>query len=360
MGGPPCRPPAASFVSLQILRDARHGRPTWHDVAVRVERPRRLAVLAGAVILLVAAGSVAAWSRREPGEADDPAESGPGGPGRAQRPHGRHRRGAHVLPGFAERRRRGAGQLGSRPSVGQEEMTLRQRIERTDGCSERFRCGRRSGTCVPPTTHWHVLGFMRYELRNADGVRLVRDRKTGFCLGDRYRVEQSLPGRAPSARYSDRCGRVRRAAADPGRNLGLGRRPPPPRARSSTSPASGGQVRDRIVNANRDSAKATTATTRPRSRSTSAGREDKVLRRGSTSSPAARWRPPVRNEPGSSGMEEASAPSRLADSGRGQQEEEHDVVSQQEARLSRTTLGLAVTAALFAAVPRRRTTRSPR
>ena len=33
---------------------------------------------------------------------------------------------------------------------------------------------------------WHLLRFERYELRHAGSRKvLVRDRKTGFCLGDR-------------------------------------------------------------------------------------------------------------------------------------------------------------------------------
>jgi len=35
-------------------------------------------------------------------------------------------------------------------------------------------------------THWHLLGFDRFELRSANGSVLVTDRKNGFCLGDRY------------------------------------------------------------------------------------------------------------------------------------------------------------------------------
>jgi hypothetical protein len=37
--------------------------------------------------------------------------------------------------------------------------------------------------------HWHSLQFERYELRRASDYRPVsRDRKTGFCVGNRYRV----------------------------------------------------------------------------------------------------------------------------------------------------------------------------
>ena len=35
-------------------------------------------------------------------------------------------------------------------------------------------------------THWHLLGFQRYELRTLGGEVVVRDRKSGFCLADHY------------------------------------------------------------------------------------------------------------------------------------------------------------------------------
>ena len=171
-------------------------------------------MLAGAVVLLVAAGSVAAWSlAANQGEADDllpnlaqavPDELSGRTGGTLEEP-------TFFLGFKSAAANLGDGPLvvlGSRRGIGQDEMTLRQRIERTDG-SQRTVPLRATLRYVRSSdhSHWHVLGFMRYELRNADGVRLVRDRKTGFCLGDRYRVEQSLPGRAPSARYSDRCGK---------------------------------------------------------------------------------------------------------------------------------------------------------
>ena len=61
-------------------------------------------------------------------------------------------------------------------------------------------------------SHWHYLGFMRYELRRpAGGRRLGRDRKTGFCLGDRY---MTPPARPPQARrgppaFETTCGKGR-------------------------------------------------------------------------------------------------------------------------------------------------------
>jgi Lysyl oxidase/WD40-like Beta Propeller Repeat len=41
-------------------------------------------------------------------------------------------------------------------------------------------------------SHWHLVDFQRYELRRGDGSLVVRDRKSGFCIGDRYGV---APGR---------------------------------------------------------------------------------------------------------------------------------------------------------------------
>jgi hypothetical protein len=39
----------------------------------------------------------------------------------------------------------------------------------------------------PTHSHWHVMGFQRYELRRASNhALLLRDRKSGFCLADHY------------------------------------------------------------------------------------------------------------------------------------------------------------------------------
>jgi hypothetical protein len=109
-----------------------------------------------------------------------------------------------------------AGNLGTGPlivqgrrSTGEEpRMRLQQQIRRSDG-STRFVPIRATLRFVRSSdhSHWHLDGFMRYELRSKDGARVLRDRKTGFCLGDRYRVAASLPGRASTRRFSDRCGK---------------------------------------------------------------------------------------------------------------------------------------------------------
>ena len=55
--------------------------------------------------------------------------------------------------------------------------------------------------------HWHLLPFDTYELRSAAGGPPVAARKSGFCLGDRYR-EVSVPPleAAPGPFYRGNCG----------------------------------------------------------------------------------------------------------------------------------------------------------
>jgi hypothetical protein len=62
---------------------------------------------------------------------------------------------------------------------------------------------------VSPThNHWHLLHFMRYELRRAGSTHaVVRDRKSGFCLGDRYRAPgPALSGTPPQPLLTGHCG----------------------------------------------------------------------------------------------------------------------------------------------------------
>ena len=58
----------------------------------------------------------------------------------------------------------------------------------------------------PPHRHWHLDDFVRYELRRLDGATAVRDRKSGFCLIDRWGYARRLPGgRLPTPRFLDDC-----------------------------------------------------------------------------------------------------------------------------------------------------------
>jgi Lysyl oxidase len=61
---------------------------------------------------------------------------------------------------------------------------------------------------APDHSHWHYLRAMSYELTTPGGKRVGRDRKTGFCLGDRYETdeEKDLPGEPSTGVWVGRCG----------------------------------------------------------------------------------------------------------------------------------------------------------
>ena len=89
-------------------------------------------------------------------------------------------------------------------------MTARQVVRNADG-STTVRRGVGPIRYVTETDHrhWHLVGFERYELRRAADLSLVRpDRKTGFCLGDRYDADVSArrPFEPPEPVFTHRCG----------------------------------------------------------------------------------------------------------------------------------------------------------
>ena len=109
----------------------------------------------------------------------------------------------------------GAGPLIVRTASGNRadgSLTANQLVARSDGRRER----------LAPTlrldyvdggghSHFHLRDFARYELRTVAGESLRRDRKTGFCLGDRYDWTGSarMPGEPARAIYGRQCGRDR-------------------------------------------------------------------------------------------------------------------------------------------------------
>jgi hypothetical protein len=98
---------------------------------------------------------------------------------------------------------------GERHRTASATMTADQLIEhRGAGHTRVDGVGRLVYVRSPDHAHWHLVGFMRYELRRArNRAALVRDRKTGFCLGDRYRASApELPSRPPAPVYTGRCG----------------------------------------------------------------------------------------------------------------------------------------------------------
>jgi Lysyl oxidase len=106
----------------------------------------------------------------------------------------------------------GAGPLiidGHRPDAGTSTMVADQIVEREGGPRDELNgVGRLQFVVSPDHRHWHLLRFERYELRRqGSSVALVEDRKTGFCLGDRYMVlGHRLGRRASHPRFASRCG----------------------------------------------------------------------------------------------------------------------------------------------------------
>ena len=98
---------------------------------------------------------------------------------------------------------------GQRERAGSSTMTADQLVERVDGPTAVVNgVGWLRYVQSRDHEHWHLLNFERYELRPASGgTRRVLDRKTGFCLGDRYRTRgRALPAQPPVPRYTSRCG----------------------------------------------------------------------------------------------------------------------------------------------------------
>jgi hypothetical protein len=98
---------------------------------------------------------------------------------------------------------------GRRSSLAERDLRVEQRIHHADGSVTRVAgAGRLRYTESPDHEHWHLVGFDRSELRDGSGRRVVADRKTGFCLGDRYvsALAARLPAAPPRGRYTTDCG----------------------------------------------------------------------------------------------------------------------------------------------------------
>lgn len=103
---------------------------------------------------------------------------------------------------------------GARPDVMTLDMEARQMVLRADGSTvDLGKVGFLRYNADPTHQHWHLRSFMTYELRReSDNRRVRRDRKTGFCLGDRYKAPRDKDKRLPRLRaaapnkvYVDEC-----------------------------------------------------------------------------------------------------------------------------------------------------------
>ena len=102
--------------------------------------------------------------------------------------------------------------VGSRPDRGTPYMSITQLIERVGRSPLAVPdVGRMRFVVSPDHRHWHYLDFERYvlmgyELRPVGSRKALRtDRKTGFCLGDRYPIHQRLPAAPPDRVFRRRC-----------------------------------------------------------------------------------------------------------------------------------------------------------
>jgi len=107
----------------------------------------------------------------------------------------------------------GAGPMlleGRRPNTETPGMTVTQLLRRADRSAASYPVAGVIRFVRSEThRHWHFLDFERYELLTPGGQLLGRDRKTGFCLGDRYDAQASvtLPREPAQPVWTQECGR---------------------------------------------------------------------------------------------------------------------------------------------------------
>ena len=105
----------------------------------------------------------------------------------------------------------GAGPLllsGSRPNAATLTMTVDQTIDRAGQAPLVAPIpGHMQYVVSPDHRHWHYLRFDRYMLRHAGSITaVVADKKTGFCLGDDYKISKPPAGSPPYSVFVGRCG----------------------------------------------------------------------------------------------------------------------------------------------------------
>ncbi|MBA2461434.1 MAG: PD40 domain-containing protein [Actinobacteria bacterium] len=94
---------------------------------------------------------------------------------------------------------------GARDSLAQT-MRAQQLVRLSDGGVKTYDgAGRMRYTPESTHSHWHLLDFQRYELRDQTGKVLVRDRKSGFCLADHYGLARRRVASFSGPRFLANC-----------------------------------------------------------------------------------------------------------------------------------------------------------
>lgn len=104
--------------------------------------------------------------------------------------------------------------LAAKRTPGSSTMTAHQVIRRSDGSTRVVRkvAGVLRFVQASDHQHWHLMGIDRYELWTGNATRrLRRDRKQGFCLGDRYQLSANrpIPHQPRRPAYPGYCGKNR-------------------------------------------------------------------------------------------------------------------------------------------------------
>jgi len=104
--------------------------------------------------------------------------------------------------------------LTAKRTPGTDTMTAHQVIRRSDGSTRvrRAVAGVLKFVQASDHQHWHLMGIDRYELwTRTASRRLRRDRKQGFCLGDRYQLSANrpIPHQPRRPAYPGYCGKNR-------------------------------------------------------------------------------------------------------------------------------------------------------
>jgi hypothetical protein len=211
---------------------------------------RQKGLITAAVAVLAIAGAGVAGGFGAPAGAQDPPQLEPQLPDLVeatpsqlgivtQRVHGRTR---HRLVFRSSAENRGIGDygggdlvvVGHRPDRRHKLMTVDQYVDLFDPKTGQIptqavfpNVGHMRFVRSPDHRHWHFLGFERYELRRAsDDRRVAHDRKTGFCLGNRYAVSSQarIAQRITNRQFDPHCGgnQPRRLSVIEGISVGRG------------------------------------------------------------------------------------------------------------------------------------------